>query len=62
MEAFRTEEPMILSTANRIEGRTPVKYSGVVSGGSMLDVDCVTIGANSRMLMVSAGGTAVVIE
>ncbi len=106
---------MILSTTNSIEGKTPVKYLGLVSGDAILganifrdffasirdivggrsaayekelrkakdialeemreqaknlganaiigiDIDYETIGANSSMLMVSASGTAVVLE
>lgn len=106
---------MILSTTNSIEGKTAVKYLGLVSGDAILganifrdffasirdivggrsaayekelrkakdialeemreqaknlganaiigiDIDYETIGANSSMLMVSASGTAVVLE
>jgi uncharacterized protein YbjQ (UPF0145 family) len=53
---------MILITTNSIEGRKAVKYLGLVFGDAILDTDYETIGASSSMLMVSAGGTAVVIE
>jgi uncharacterized protein YbjQ (UPF0145 family) len=69
---------MILSTTPTIEGKTVRRYLGLVSGdaGEMceqarqlganaivgINLDYETIGANGSMLMVSAGGTAVIID
>jgi uncharacterized protein YbjQ (UPF0145 family) len=46
---------MILSTTSGIDGKKAVKHLGLVSGNAIL-------GANSSMLVVSASGTAVVVE
>ncbi|MGH7184451.1 MAG: heavy metal-binding domain-containing protein [Nitrospiraceae bacterium] len=55
---------MILSTTPGIDGKKAVKYLRLVSGDAILgiDIDYETIGASSSMLMVSASGTAVVLE
>jgi hypothetical protein len=55
---------MILLTTPSLEGKKAVKYLGSVSGDAIvgIDIDYETIGASSSMLMVSATGTAVVVE
>jgi uncharacterized protein YbjQ (UPF0145 family) len=55
---------MILSTTPTIDGKKAVKYLGLVSGDAIvgIDIDYEMIGDSGSMLMVSATGTAVVVE
>lgn len=54
---------MIVTTTNCIEGHNVKEYKGIVHGEVILgiDLDYETVGQNS-MMMVSASGTAVVID
>jgi uncharacterized protein YbjQ (UPF0145 family) len=61
---------MITTTTPQIEGRRITRYCGVVAGEAILganavvgvDLDYEVLGQGNGMLMVSASGTAVVLE
>lgn len=61
---------MIISTTPSIDGHQITKYCGVVAGEAILganavvgvDLDYEVLGQGNGMLMVSASGTAVVIQ
>ena len=61
---------MILSTTPTLEGRSIREYKGIVTGEAILganavvgiDLDYEVLGQNQGMLMVSASGTAVIVD
>ena len=55
---------MIITTTPSVEGKKITEYKGIVSGEviSGVDVDYEVLGSNNGMLMVTASGTAVVVE
>jgi uncharacterized protein YbjQ (UPF0145 family) len=54
---------MLVVTTPGVIGRRVVRYLGVVSGEAILgDYETIQMNSGGGMLMVSAGGTAVVLE
>jgi uncharacterized protein YbjQ (UPF0145 family) len=53
---------MIVTTTPAIEGRKIIEYKGIVFGEMISGVDYEVLGQAGNMLMVTASGTAVVVE